>query len=132
MASLPEYDDFDGSPQRARHRQLHHSHLVGRRHGLGHSPWWHTGRTIRLRYCLLDSGDSQSDRRPAVLPALPSVLPRAPPLYRHPIVRLSFVREKEKYSESNFKYSKTIFNYSESIEAGHRYLTISPNAVGQI
>jgi hypothetical protein len=63
---------------------------------------------------------------------LPSLLPRAPPLYRHPIVHFSFVREKEKYSESNFKYSKTIFNYSESIEAGHRYLTISPNAVGQI
>jgi hypothetical protein len=63
---------------------------------------------------------------------LPSVLPRSSALHRHPIVRLSFVREKEKYSESNFKYSKTIFNYSESIEAGHRYLTISPNAVGQI
>jgi hypothetical protein len=47
---------------------------------------------------------------------LPSVLPRAPPLYRHPIARLSFVRKNDKYSESNFKYSKTIFNYSESID----------------
>ena len=114
VAGIPEYDDFDGPPQRARHRQLHHPHLVGRRHGVGHSPRWHLGRTIRLRHCLLDSGDSQSDRRPAVLPALPSVLPRAPPLYRHPIARLSFVREKEKYSESNFKYSESIFNFSKS------------------
>ena len=95
-------------------RQLHHPHLLGCRHGLGHSPRWYTGRTIWLRHSLLDSGDSQSDRRPAVLPALPSVLPRAPPLYRHPIARLSFVRKNDKYSESNFKYSESIFNFSKS------------------
>ena len=75
VARVPEHDDFDGAPQRARHGQLDHPRLMGRGHGAGRAAGRHHCRAAQLCHGLLVRRRGQRRGRAALLSPYPPLLP---------------------------------------------------------
>ena len=77
VARLPEHDHQCSPQQPAWHRQLHHPHLLGHRHGSRHPRRRRRLRTPRLWRCLLDRCPRQRCRCCLLLPRHQVLLPPA-------------------------------------------------------